>query len=64
MDTTAASLRSKLEDLAKNLWWCWQPDIDALFRALDPELWNRLHHNPIAFLGAVPDHRLNEVARE
>lgn len=64
MDTSAASLRSKLEALADNLWWCWQPDVHGLFRALDPELWNRLHHNPIAFLKAVPDHRLEEVARK
>ena len=61
MDTSAASLRSKLEALAKNLWWCWQPDVQELFRALDPDLWNRSNHNPVSFLKAVPDQRLVET---
>ncbi len=59
----AGDLRSKLEDLARNLWWCWQPDIAELFRALDPQLWRQLNHNPIAFLKAVGDDRIREVAR-
>lgn len=61
--TSASSLRARLEDLARNLWWCWQPDIADLFRRLDPDLWRRVNHNPVAFLKAVEDHRLTEVAR-
>jgi starch phosphorylase len=41
---------SKLRELARNLWWSWQPDIRALFRHLDPGLWSVVHHNPVALL--------------
>ena len=56
-------LRSKLEDLARNLWWSWQPDVVGLFEALDPETWSRLNHNPVALLEALGDQQLSEVTR-
>ena len=40
----------KLDALAANLWWSWQPDIRAIFRSLDPKLWRIVHHNPVALL--------------
>ncbi|MFL6195336.1 MAG: alpha-glucan family phosphorylase [Thermoanaerobaculia bacterium] len=43
----------KLRGLAQNLWWCWQPDIRALFRELDPEVWRLVYHNPVALLQRV-----------
>ena len=48
----------KLRELAQNLWWSWQPDIRAIFRELDPELWRLVYHNPVALLQRVsPDER-------
>ena len=29
-------LVDKLRELARNLWWTWQPNMIALFRELDP----------------------------
>ena len=34
-------LIDKLRELARNLWWTWQPNVIALFRELDPALWRR-----------------------
>jgi starch phosphorylase len=48
----------KLADLAYNLWWSWQPGGDRLFRRLDPELWERMGHNPVQFLREVDHSRL------
>ncbi|MGH9360907.1 MAG: alpha-glucan family phosphorylase, partial [Thermoanaerobaculia bacterium] len=43
----------KLRELARNLWWTWQPDVRALFRELDPELWRATYHNPVALLARL-----------
>ncbi len=55
------SIRSRLSALAHNLWWCWNPDAIALFRGLDPDRWEELHHNPIHVLSELSDDTL--VAR-
>jgi glycogen phosphorylase len=44
----------KLRELAQNLWWSWQPDIRAIFRELEPEVWRVVYHNPVALLQRVP----------
>jgi starch phosphorylase len=43
-----------LRELARNLWWSWQPDIRAIFRELAPETWRAVYHNPVALLQRVP----------
>jgi glycogen phosphorylase len=50
----------KLRELAQNLWWSWQPDIRAIFRELDPEIWRVVYHNPVALLQRVAP---EEIAR-
>ena len=37
----------RLECLAHNFWWTWNPDAQHLFESLDPALWKATHHNPI-----------------
>ena len=39
-----------LEELSKNLWWTWQKDAEALFREINPELWEKVLHNPVQLL--------------
>ncbi len=39
--------------LARNLWWCWNHEAEALFRDLSPVGWQAARQNPIAFLHAV-----------
>lgn len=53
-----------LLDLAKNLWWVWQPDAVELFRRLDRSLWEKVYHNPIKLLGAIPQEKLKEAAQD
>src|SRR5882724_4855668 len=47
------SLGSRLNDLAMNLFWAWQPEVSDLFRTIDTELWEKTNHNPVAFLKAI-----------
>jgi starch phosphorylase len=60
---SATNLRQRLEQISRNLWWTWQPEVSALFHGLDPELWRRVNHNPVAFLKAVDDETLERTAR-
>jgi starch phosphorylase len=58
------SLHDRLQALARNLWWTWQPEVVGLFRDLDPVRWRQLSHNPLALLAEFPDGRLEERADE
>ena len=51
-----------LLELAQNLWWVWQPDAVELFRRLDRELWEAVHHNPVKLLGTIKQAKLAEAA--
>ncbi|MBL7077140.1 MAG: alpha-glucan family phosphorylase [Kiritimatiellae bacterium] len=53
-----------LRELAGNLWWSWHTNAIALFRDLDPDLWRRVNHNPIAFLAEMPPEQLEQRAVE
>ncbi|MGH7177437.1 MAG: alpha-glucan family phosphorylase [Tepidisphaeraceae bacterium] len=53
-----------LLELARNLWWVWNPDAVELFRRLDRKLWEEVYHNPVKLLGVVPQARLASVAQD
>lgn len=53
-----------LLDIARNLWWTWNPDAIALFVRLDPEQWHLHGHNPVKLLGHVSQDRLEQAARD
>jgi starch phosphorylase len=53
-----------LHKLAYNLWWCWNADAVALFRRVDPDLFEALDHSPIRLLGATPQTRFDELAED
>jgi glycogen phosphorylase/synthase len=42
-----------LDELSKNLWWCWNFDAIELFESIDPELWKESEFNPIDFLDRI-----------
>jgi len=50
----------RLSALAQNLWWSWDDDTTSLFRELDPVLWRKVDHNPIALLQRLTVDRLEE----
>ncbi len=58
-----AALR-RLPELARNLWWSWQPEARALFKTLDQSLWRRTRHNPIRLLAEIAPARLEQAARD
>ncbi|HEX5500223.1 MAG TPA: alpha-glucan family phosphorylase, partial [Thermomicrobiales bacterium] len=55
---------ARLEELAYNLWWSWQPAARRLFRSLDPQQWDALDSNPIVLLRQLPAERLEQAAAD
>ena len=50
-----------LEELSRNLWWCWTPGAQELFEAADKELWVKVDRNPIALLDKISAQRYEEI---
>ena len=55
---------SRLYELAYNLWWSWHPEARALYRKLDPGLWEEASHNPVRFLSEVQPALLEQAAND
>ncbi|MCU4157347.1 alpha-glucan family phosphorylase [Carboxylicivirga sp. A043] len=55
---------SGLEELSKNLWWCWNYQAIDLFKYIDPELWIKVKRNPIVLLKSVSSTRLAELEQD
>jgi len=53
----------RLDDLAKNLYWSWNPEVMDLFQSINPGLWENCDHNPIDFLEKIPLNRLKALER-
>jgi phosphorylase/glycogen(starch) synthase len=63
----AATLPPELEGLqrlARNFWWCWNPDAQALFSDLSPESWASSRRNPVAFLARIFPEDLERGAQD
>lgn len=54
----------RLGELAYNLWWTWDPDVQRLYKRIDSDLWEKTSHNPILFLRNVERARLNAVTHD
>jgi len=52
----------RLDELAHNLWWSWQPKARDLFRALDYPLWRASGHNPVKLLRDINADKLQAAA--
>ena len=55
---------SRLEKLSKNLWWCWNESAKALFRSIDPDVWHKSGHNPLAVLDTVSIKRFQQLSED
>ncbi len=53
---------NRLDELAADLWWSWQPDARAVFRSLDYTLWRATAHNPVRMLWVIPRDKLERAA--
>ena len=56
-----AQIVERLRELARNLWWTWQPNVINLFRDLDPNS-GATDHNPVEFLKKIPTEQLERRA--
>jgi len=63
-EASAGEIYDKCMALASNLWWSWVPEIQHLFRDLDPVRWRQLDHNPVALLKEFSPERLYDRANE
>lgn len=55
---------SRLDQLAYNLWWSWNPEARRLYSAVDPALWEYVYHNPVKFLRRVDPGTLERAASD
>ncbi|OFW02497.1 MAG: alpha-glucan phosphorylase [Acidobacteria bacterium RIFCSPLOWO2_02_FULL_68_18] len=54
---------SRLEELARDLWWSWTPEARHVFRRLDYPLWRLTAHNPVRMLRVIaPDTLAQAIA--
>ncbi|HEX8068589.1 MAG TPA: alpha-glucan family phosphorylase [Pyrinomonadaceae bacterium] len=53
-----------LERLSWNYWWSWAADGAAVFRDLDPDVWEECEHNPRCVLREVSEYRLMQMATD
>ena len=53
-----------LQSITYNLWWCWHADAVALFRRIDPDLFESLDHSPVRLGYKVAQSRLDELAKD
>lgn len=64
---TAAELPARigrLNELAYNIWWAWNPEAIALYKGLNVNLWEKVSHNPVAMLKEIPASVLNEASTD
>src|SRR5215469_5132785 len=54
----------RLGELAYNILWSWEPVVRALFRRLDPALWQECGYNPVLMLGRVSQTTLQRAASD
>src|SRR5262245_4382111 len=58
------TLHEKISELARNLWWSWQPEVTNIFRDINPKRWTELDHNPVALLAETTSDLLEARATE
>src|SRR4030066_352287 len=55
---------NRLDQLAYNLWWTWNPEAERLFQRVDRVLWEHVYHNPVRFLQQVNRNRLKSMTQD
>lgn len=55
---------SCIKELACNLWWSWNPEAEAIFRRVDPSLWESSDHNPRVLISHVDYRRLKVLSED
>src|SRR2546429_9998764 len=53
-----------LQQLAYNMWWCWNHEAVALFRRIDDDRFEQLDNSPVKLLGSIDQARLEQLLRD
>jgi starch phosphorylase len=61
---TDTNVLSRLEKIARNLWWSWHTDAQRLFASLEPRFWDATHHNPIKTLKLLSPERREVIEKD
>ncbi|MDR0506052.1 MAG: alpha-glucan family phosphorylase [Dysgonamonadaceae bacterium] len=66
-----SSIRSRLpgelkvlDEIAHNIWWCWNYEATELFANIDRELWNKTEGNPVLFLQRLSSSHLEAITQD
>ncbi len=54
----------RLREIAYDFWFSWSPAGIEFFRAINPELWREVEHNPVKFLMRVQKEDLDRAAQD
>ncbi len=55
---------AELDELAKNMWWTWNPEARELYKCIDEQLWINLEQNPIPLLEEISSDRLIKLTHD
>ena len=55
---------SKLEELARNMWWAWNHDARSLFRSLDEKLFDECGQNPVLLLERLSFEKMEKLTKD
>ncbi len=61
-DGMGTAIAARLRELARNLYWTWHPELVAIFRDMDPQVWREAGHNPVEFLLRFDEQTIEERA--
>ena len=51
----------KLEELSRNIWWCWNVDAIELFESIDPVAWKDTEQNPVAMMEGLSVEQIHDL---
>jgi glycogen phosphorylase len=53
-----------LQQLAYNMWWCWNHEAVSLFRRIDADRFDAVENSPVKLLGSIDQSRLEQLCRD
>jgi starch phosphorylase len=56
--------QAQLFELARNLWWSWNPHVIRLFRDLDPQVFQATNHNALALVSGLGPERVRNLSSD
>ena len=51
----------KLEELSRNIWWCWNVDAVELFESIDSVAWKATEQNPVALMEGLSVEQIKDL---